>query len=146
METQKIPQKDIKEVLNHFFSNENKIINSKTKISIKKILFSQKDRIIIAITKSGRDIIWNRDKLIRTYGWFFFVSESEDRFKEKKPNKTKRKPKKEERTTKTEEYKFNDNIIVLKQKENMRPLYKTKEYFKYFKTIAKADEITTKYK
>jgi len=135
METQKIPQKDIKEVLNHFFSNENKIINSKTKISIKKILFSQKDRIIIAITKSGRDIIWNRDKLIRTYGWFFFVSESEDRFKEKKPKKTKSKPKKEERTTKTEEYKFNDNIIVLKQKENMRPLYKTKEYFKYFKTI-----------
>ena len=135
MENKKIPQKEIKEVLNHFFSNENRIINSKTKQSIAKILFSQKDRVIIAITKSGRDIIWNRDKLIRAYGWFFFVSESEESFKEEKSRKTKKKQKREERTIKTEEYKFEDSIIPVKQKENIRALYKTKEYFTYFKKI-----------
>jgi len=138
MENQKIPQKNLKEVLNHFFSDENKIINSKTKNSIKSILFSQKDRVIVAITQTGRDIIWNRDKLIKNYGWFFFVSESERHFKEEKPKKSKKsekKSKKEERTIKTEEYNFNDTTVILKQKENMRPLYKTKEYFKYFKSI-----------
>ncbi len=141
MEEQKIPQKDIKEVLIHFFSNENKIINSKVKNSIQKILYSLKDRVIVAITKTGRDIIWNRDKLVKAYGWFFFVSESDKRFKEKKPiksrksKKSEKKLRKEENTIKVENYQFDNTNIILKQKENMRPLYKTKEYFKYFKKI-----------
>jgi len=40
-----------------------------------------------------------------------------------------------EKTLSVEKYNFEDKSIVIKQKENMRGLYKTKEYFKYFKTI-----------
>jgi Cft2 family RNA processing exonuclease len=135
MENKKIPQKPIKEVIEHFFSNKNKIIPSKAKNSISKILYSSSDRIIIVLTKIGRDIIWNRDSLIRSYGWFFFVVESEERLKEKEKKQKIKKKKKEEITIKTEEYKFNDKVILIKQKENLRALYKTKEYFKYFKII-----------
>ncbi|MFX1325984.1 MAG: hypothetical protein ACFE8N_13605, partial [Promethearchaeota archaeon] len=69
MENKKIPQKEIKNVLNHFF-NKNKIISDKTKKSISKIIYSKKDRIIIIITHSGKDIILNRNRLIKEYGWF----------------------------------------------------------------------------
>ncbi len=131
MEKSKIPQKEINEVLDHLF-NKNTSLSDKTKNSVSKILYSFKDRIIIVITKHGKQFIWNRDKFIKLYGWFFFVSETEDMSKAKPKKK---KIKKEEITVKTEEYEFKDHKIVIKQKENMRGLYKTKEYFKYFKLI-----------
>jgi len=71
MEQEKIPQKDITKALNHLFLTSN-IISENTKGSVSKILYSIKDRIIILITKEGKEIIWNRDKLIQEYGWFFF--------------------------------------------------------------------------
>ncbi|TFG28870.1 MAG: MBL fold metallo-hydrolase [Promethearchaeota archaeon] len=139
MESKKIPQKPIKEVIEHFFSNKNTIIPSKVKNSISKIFYSTPDRIIILLTKMGKDIIWNRDKLVRIYGWFFFVVESEDHFKVKRKGKEKKqkinKQNKEEKTVKSEEYNFNDEIIIIKEKINLRALYKTKEYFKYIKLI-----------
>lgn len=136
MKMSTIPQKPIKDVLEFFFSDENKIISQKTKESISKIVFSSKDRIIITLTKFGKEIIRNRDKLISETGWFFFVIEDETKLlanREKK--KELKKIKKEEKTLSVEQYNFEDMSIVVKQKENMRGLYKTKEYFKYFKTI-----------
>ena len=129
IEKQKIPQKGIKEVLNHLL-NENQSLTKKTKNSVTKFVYSKNDRIIIAITNHGKEFIWNRDKLLRQYGWFFFVSETEDGSVAKKKAK---KVKKQEVTVSTDEYEFKDNKILIKQKENMRGLYKTKEYFKYFK-------------
>ncbi|MHA1455614.1 MAG: hypothetical protein ACTSR5_06460 [Promethearchaeota archaeon] len=70
MEKRSILQKPIMEVINHFFS-EDTIISEKTKNSISKLIHCSKDKIIILITVSGKDIIWNRDKLINEYGWFF---------------------------------------------------------------------------
>ena len=70
MVDQKIPQKEIKEVLNHFF-DENDRISKKTKDSISKFIYCPKDRIIIIITGSGQDIIKNRSQLVKDYGWFF---------------------------------------------------------------------------
>lgn len=135
MQDKNISQKKINEVLNHLFFKD-KIISSKTKNSISKIIYSQSDRIIIIITQIGKDIIRNRDKLIRIYGWFFYLSETEKEEKQPKKKKEKKKDeKKEEKTISIEEFHYEDLIIPLKQKENMRPLYHTKEYRHYLKLI-----------
>ncbi|MFX0077455.1 MAG: MBL fold metallo-hydrolase, partial [Candidatus Hermodarchaeota archaeon] len=136
IETKKIPQKPILDVLNHFFlSNEE--ISKNTKNSISKIVYSQKDKIIIVVTSLGRDIIWKRDDLIRAYGWFFFISKPKKTPKKEKSKKSKQKkePKKEEKTISKEIYRFEDIKIPLKEKEHMRSLYHSKEYFQYLKLI-----------
>ena len=137
MENKKIPQKDIKEVINHFFNN-NTIISNKTKNSISKIIYCQKAKILILITYNGKEIIINRDRLIRDYGWFFFIEKPLKESKEKKPKR--KEESKKEKTISTEEFHFDQIIIPLKQKENMRPLYKTKEDNQYQK-ITKSKEI-----
>ncbi len=135
MQDNKIPQKDISAVLNHLFFKD-KLISIKTKNSISKIKYSKNDRIIIIITPNGKDIIRNRDKLVRNYGWFFFISENELEQKASKKSKSKKKvEKKQEITINKEEYLFEDLKIILKQKKNMRPLYNTKEYRHYLKLI-----------
>ncbi len=135
MKERNIPQKEITDVLNHLFL-KNSLLSRKTKNSISKIIYSKKDRIIVAITKWGKEIIWNRDKLIRSYGWFFFVSEAmvdkKDSDKKKKRKREKKKKKiKEEKTVNVEEFQFEDKTLLLMQKMNMRALYNTKEYTKY---------------
>lgn len=132
MEESKIPQKPIQEVLSHLFL-ENKVISERTKKSISKIIYCIKDRLIIPITKHGKEIIIARDKLIITYGWFFFVSETDPELKKKKLRK-KREPK-IEKTISLDAFQFKDLIIPIKQKVNMRSLYRTKEYNKYLKLI-----------
>ncbi|MFX1363738.1 MAG: MBL fold metallo-hydrolase [Promethearchaeota archaeon] len=132
LEERKIPQKDFKEAIYHFFYKNNNI-SDKTKNSIFKIIYCQKDRIIILITTHGKEVIINRDKLIRDYGWFFFLEKPR-----KGPKKTKAKKKeerKEEITINVENFHFEDMVIPLKQKENMRALYRTKEYNQYLKII-----------
>ena len=76
MEEKKIPQKPVKEVLTHFFTQDT-LVSDKVKDTISKIQYSQKERIIVFITKSGEEIIKHRGKFIHTYGWFFFLSDSE---------------------------------------------------------------------
>lgn len=132
MEESKIPQKPIQEVLSHLFL-ENKVISERTKKSISKIIYCIKDRLIIPITNHGKEIIIARDKLIITYGWFFFVSETDPELKKKKLRK-KREPK-IEKTISLDAFQFKDLIIPIKQKVNMRSLYRTKEYNKYLKLI-----------
>ncbi|MFW9937209.1 MAG: MBL fold metallo-hydrolase [Candidatus Thorarchaeota archaeon] len=135
MNQKKIPQKPIKEVIEHFFLKDN-LISKKTKSSISKIKYSPKNRIILVYTKSGKDIIYNRDKLIQEYGWFFFVTKSK-----KKKKATKKEVQKKEVTIKREKYQFGNNSIILKEKSNMRSLYNTKEYFHYKKVI-ESEKIT----
>ncbi|UCC18832.1 MAG: MBL fold metallo-hydrolase [Promethearchaeota archaeon] len=131
----KIPQKKIFDVLNHLLFKD-KSVSNKTKTSISKIIYSQNDRIIILITPNGNDIIRNRDKLIRNYGWFFFISKIDTEQKKHKKEKPKKKEeKKQEKTVSSEEFQYEDLRISLKQKENMRPLYHTKEYRHYLKII-----------
>jgi len=125
------PLKPIKEVLNHLFLENNDITN-KTKNSIIKVFYSKKDRIISLVIKNGQEIIWNRDKLIKLYGWFFFVEEPK---KESKKAKKPKQNKKEETTINRSHYTFENAKIQLKEKENMRALYRTKEYFQYLKLI-----------
>ncbi len=133
MENRKIPQKPISEVLNHFFL-KNKYISEKSKKSITKIIHCPKDKILIIITKSGKDIIWNRDKLIQDYGWFFFIAKTD--IEKKKPKKKREKEEiKKEITISKDNFQFEDLVFLIKQKENMRPLYHTKEYFRYIKLI-----------
>ena len=135
MEDNKIPQKKIDDVLNHLFFKD-RIISNKTKKSISKIVYSDNDRIIIVVTSIGNDIIINRDKLIRNYGWFFFISETDkEEIKSKKKKSKKKDIKKEEKTISKEEFRYEELIIPLKQKENMRALYHTKEYRHYLKLI-----------
>ncbi|MFW9968654.1 MAG: MBL fold metallo-hydrolase [Candidatus Odinarchaeota archaeon] len=135
MEDNKIPQKTIKEVLNFLFFKDNLIL-TKTKNSISKIIYSEIDRIIVLITSNGKDIIRNRDKLVRNYGWFFFISENDPaEILSKKEKVKKKKEKKQEKTVSTEEFQYQDLNIILKQKKNMRPLYHTKEYRHYLKLI-----------
>ncbi|MFX1414245.1 MAG: MBL fold metallo-hydrolase, partial [Promethearchaeota archaeon] len=130
-----IPQKKIKVVIEHFFL-KSKLISEKTKASISKIIYSQVDRIIIVFTKSGKDIIYNREKLIQNYGWFFYIEKPEKRKKESK----KKGIKDEEKTLSTETFFYNNHSIILKEKSNMRSLYNTKEYF-YYKKILNSKEI-----
>ena len=135
MEKRSILQKPIMEVINHFFS-ENTVISEKTKNSISKLIHCSKDKIIILITASGKDIIWKRDKLINEYGWFFFVAEQEKKQKpDQKKKKEKQQKKKEEEIISSQDYVFEDLTIYLEEKINMRSLYHTKEYFQYFKLI-----------
>jgi len=136
MESKKIPQKPIEDVLNDLLL-KNSYISKKTKDSISKIIYSPKDRIIVVTTHLGQDIIWNRGKLIYSYGWFFFVSKPKSKQKSSKAKmgKNKKEPKKEEKTVSREDYQFEDLVIPLKEKENMRSLYRTKEYFQYLKLI-----------
>ena len=136
MESKKIPQKPIEDVLNDLLL-KNSYISKKTKDSISKIIYSPKDRIIVVTTDLGQDIIWNRGKLIYSYGWFFFVSKPKSKQKSSKAKmgKNKKGPKKEEKTVSREDFQFEDLVIPLKEKENMRSLYRTKEYFQYFKLI-----------
>ena len=140
MQERKIPQKDINDLLSHFF-NTNNYISKKAKNSISKIIYAQKVKILILITHSGRDILVNRDKLVRDYGWFFFISKAEKDSKSPKKKKPKKKVEsKAEITLSREEYQFEDSLIHLKQKEHMRALYNTKEYNQYLKLI-KSTEI-----
>ena len=132
MEDKKIPQKNIKEVINHFFNN-NRNISNKTKNAISKIIYCQKVRILILITQYGKEIIVKRDRLIRDYGWFFFIEKSTNESKKKKPKKKEERNK--EQTISTEEFHYDDTQIPLKQKEHMRALYRTKEYNQYLKLI-----------
>jgi len=132
MEDKKIPQKNIKEVINHFF-NKNRNISNKTKNAISKIIYCQKVRILILITHYGKEIIVKRDRLIRDYGWFFFIEKSTKESKKKKPKKKEERNK--EQTISTEEFNYDDTQIPLKQKEHMRALYRTKEYNQYLKLI-----------
>ena len=83
MQERKIPQKDINDLLNHFF-NKNTYISKKTKNSISKIICAQKVKILILINHSGKDILVNRDRLVRDYGWFFFISKTEKDSKQQK--------------------------------------------------------------
>ena len=132
MEERKIPQIPIKDALNGLFL-KNRYISNKTRNSITKIIYSQKARILILITNSGKEIITNRDRLIRDYGWFFFIERKEKASKGKKSKK--RGEQKKEKTLKREEFHFKDSIIPVKEKENMRSLYHTKEYRQYLKLI-----------
>jgi hypothetical protein len=134
MESKNIPQKAIKDVLDHFFL-ENGDIKKKTKDSISRIIYSEKNRIIVIITPSGQEIIWKREKLIHTYGWFFFVSKPKQKSKKIKKSKKQKEPKKKEKTLSKENFQFGDHVFPLKEKENMRSLYHTKEYFQYLKLI-----------
>ena len=142
MESKEIPQKAITEVLNHLFT-ENKEISIKTKNSISKIIYSPKDRIIILNTPLGQDIIWKRNKLIYLYGWFFYVSKPKTKPTRARKEKKKRGPKKEEITISKEILHLGELSIPLKEKENMRSLYHSREYIKYLKLI-KSDKITQK--
>jgi hypothetical protein len=137
MEQKKISQKEIKEVLTHFFNQNNKI-SKKTKDSISKLIYCQKDRIIIVITDSGQDIIQNRNQLIIEYGWFFFIEKSEKKTPSKKRGK--KSPRKKEETISSENYQNKDILITLKEKRNMRGLYRTKEYA-HFRNIIKSKNI-----
>ncbi|MFX1401334.1 MAG: MBL fold metallo-hydrolase [Promethearchaeota archaeon] len=135
LKQKKIPQKAIKEVIEHLFLKNN-LISKKTKNSITKIIYSHADRIIIIITKSGKDIIYNRDKLVQMYGWFFYVEKLEKKKKEQK----KKGIKKEEKTISTDTYIYDNNSIILEEKCNMRSLYNTKEYF-FYKKLLKSENV-----
>ncbi|MFX1374784.1 MAG: MBL fold metallo-hydrolase [Promethearchaeota archaeon] len=140
MEEKKIPQKNINDLLNHFF-NKNKYISEKTKISISKIIYSQKAKILILITPSGKDILASREKLVRDYGWFFFILKTEKEMKKTEKKESKKKATlKKEKTVSIEEYYYDNSKIPLKQKEYMRALYRTKEYNHFLKLI-KSKEI-----
>jgi Cft2 family RNA processing exonuclease len=139
MEENNIPQKPIKEVVEHFFSKDN-LVSKKTKKAISNLIYSVKDRIIVVIAKTGKDIIWNRDQLAKNYGWFFYISKGAPKEKSRKKEKD---TKKKEKTINQELYEFKENSIVLKEKKNMRPLYHTKEYFQYLKLI-KSEKIPQK--
>jgi Cft2 family RNA processing exonuclease len=92
--------------------------------------------MIVLITHSGKDILLNRDKLVKEYGWFFFITKTEKETKLPKKKKPKKKlEQKVEKTISRDEYLFNESTIPLKQKENMRTLYHTKEYNHYLKMI-----------
>jgi len=135
MEGRKIPQRPFKDVLNGLLLN-NKYLSNKTRNSIAKVIYCQKDRIVILITNSGKEIITNRDRLIKDFGWFFFIEKPERQGKASKGKKSKKKEEqKKEKTLKTEEYQYKDSIIPVKEKDNMRSLYHTKEYRNYLKLI-----------
>ncbi|TXT60840.1 MAG: hypothetical protein BAJALOKI3v1_860009 [Promethearchaeota archaeon] len=136
MDEENIKQEPIEEVVNDFFSEKNKIISESTLKSITNIIYSEKDRIIIVESNHGKEIIWKREDLVKKYGWFFFVTK---RYRDKEKKKTKS----GETVVSEEIFQVDGFEIELTEKENMRPLYKTKEYHKYL-NIIKSNNITQK--
>lgn len=136
MEKEGIKQKPIEEVIEDFFSKKNDIISESTLRSIKNIIYSEKERIIIIESSHGKEIIWKREELVKKYGWFFFVTKH---YRDKK----KKKSKEGEKTINEKIFQIDGFEISLAEKENMRPLYKTKEYHKYL-NIIKSNNITQK--
>jgi Cft2 family RNA processing exonuclease len=134
MEQKKIPQKPLYETITDLFL-KSELISQNCKASIQKISFSNRDRIIILFTDSGKEIIWNRDKLINEYGWFFFVSKPKIKDSSRKKKKKRKEKVKEEITISEKPFPYEDLSIILKEKSNMRSLYKTKEYFHFIKLI-----------
>ncbi|MGQ4873455.1 MAG: MBL fold metallo-hydrolase [Promethearchaeia archaeon] len=132
MEEKEIPQKPIKHVLNHLFFRS-PYISRKTRESITKIIYFPEARVIILITEHGKELIRNRSRIVEDYGWFIFIAESEESLEKK--NKKEKAELEPEKTIKEEEFKYKNNIIPLKQKINMRALYRTKEYKKYMDFI-----------
>ncbi|MBD3194531.1 MAG: MBL fold metallo-hydrolase [Candidatus Lokiarchaeota archaeon] len=132
MNKNNIPQKPINEVIEYLFSDQDDIISDKTKKTISKIVYNQDDRIIIIESTHGKEFIWNRDKLVNQYGWFFFITKSFGKKNKKEKNKG-------EITINEEQYIIDDFDINLAEKKNMRPLYKTKEYRKYWRIIQSND-------
>ncbi|MBY9005885.1 MAG: MBL fold metallo-hydrolase [Candidatus Lokiarchaeota archaeon] len=130
MEEKNIKQLPFEQILEDFFSEKNNLISDSTKNSITKIIYKIAEKIIIIVSSQGKDIIWNRSKLINRYGWFFFLVKS---YGDKK--KVEKKLKKQEIIVKTEYFKENGFEIPVTEKKNMRPLYKTKEYRKYLNII-----------
>ncbi len=138
MEKKKIEQKRIDEVIEDFFSENNSLISKATKNSINKIIYNKKERIIVIETSKGRDIIWSRTKLVERYGWFFFITNKYGKKKE-----VEKKIKNQDTIINRELFKEGDFEILLIEKKNMRPLYKTKEYRNYLKFI-KSNNISQK--
>ncbi|MFO7794712.1 MAG: MBL fold metallo-hydrolase [Promethearchaeia archaeon] len=136
MQKENIQQTPIRNVLDDFFSENNKIISQSTLQSIKRVIYCEEDRIIIIESNKAKEIIWKREELVKKYGWFFFVTK-------KYKVKNKKKSKAGERVIQEEDFKVNHFEIPLIEKENMRPLYKTKEYFKYI-NILKSQKIPQK--
>jgi len=136
MEKEKIKQQPIEELIEHFFSKKNDIISESILRSIKNIIYSEKDRIIIIESSHGKEIIWKREELVKKYGWFFFVTKH---YRDKK----KKKSKEGEKIINEKKFQIDGFEISLAEKENMRPLYKTKEYHKYL-NIIKSNNITQK--
>ena len=128
----RIPQKPIQDVLKDLFFVGN-TISSEIKKSISKIIYSETDKLIVLITDSGKEFINKRNELVNQYGWFFYVIDSEK--KNKKDHKNKKQKKNEEIIISTQIYNFDEVEIELEEKQNMRSLYHTKEYFQYFKFI-----------
>ncbi|TFG17797.1 MAG: MBL fold metallo-hydrolase [Promethearchaeota archaeon] len=145
MDENQIPQKDITWVLKNLFLSSN-IVSEKTKTSVSKIVYCLEDRIIILISKSGKEIIWNRDKLVNEYGWFFFVSETDKIKKREKKKAHKKGNKAEELTISKDSFEYEGLSIDIKHKRDMRSLYHTKEYFQYFKLINSANIPQTDFK
>lgn len=142
MEKEDISQKSIEEVLEDFFSKSLDIISYSTKKSISEIVYCNKDRIIIVESSEAREIIWKRKKLVERYGWFFFVTKKYVS-KEEKKQKKKKKSNSKETLISEERFKANGFEIDLLEKENMRNLYHTKEYFHY-NQIMKSNNIPQK--
>ncbi|MHA1763560.1 MAG: MBL fold metallo-hydrolase [Promethearchaeota archaeon] len=129
----------IEKVLDDFF-NKTRLITKSTKLAITRVYYCPKDRIIILITNKGGEIIRNRDRFTRKYGWFFFVTKKELKKKRTElsvdeKGSEKKKKEHQEITVRASEFQFKDKIIIVKQKKNMRPLYRTKEYRKYINLI-----------
>ncbi|MHA1805279.1 MAG: MBL fold metallo-hydrolase, partial [Promethearchaeota archaeon] len=141
IEKKGIKPQSIEEVLDDFF-NKTRLIKKSTKLAITKVYYSPKDRIIILITNKGGEIIRNRDRFTEKYGWFFFVTKKELKKKRselsgEEEGSEKKKKEHKEITVGEFEFHFEDKIIMIKQKKNMRPLYRTKEYRKYINLIKK---------
>ncbi len=133
IEAQKIPQKPIKDVLNHLIVKNN-LLSKKTKESFKKVKYSKSERLVILFTNSGNEVIWNREKLIKEYGWYFYTIEDKGDKKGIKARPKQDQPK-EENTIGTEPYLYEGFEISIKQKTNMRALYNTKEYKQHLNII-----------
>ncbi len=135
MEKEGIDLAPIEKVLDDFFNKES-TIKKAVKKSISKIFYCLEDRIIILLTNMGKEIIWHRNDLIKKYGWFFFVSNKEVKESGPKGKKEKKgKRSRKEIIVKVGEFEFEEKLISIKQKKNMRPLYRTKEYNKYMNII-----------
>ncbi|TXT66922.1 MAG: hypothetical protein BAJALOKI1v1_240018 [Promethearchaeota archaeon] len=134
MEEKEITQKPIEEVLESFFSDNLKIISNPTKKSIKKVIYYENARLIILESKQAREIIWNRDDLVKKYGWFFFITKKY-KIDKKKKEKRKSKDHQKEQVISKEKFMINGFDIILVHKKHMRPLYHTKEYHRYYQII-----------
>lgn len=73
MKADRVPQMSISKLLHDFFF-KNKLVPVEEKNAVRKILYYEKERVVVVKSLIGDDMYKNLKKLVKKYGWYFYIT------------------------------------------------------------------------